>query len=112
MEPSSPSAPIVDARVRVFLVVSLLLATVQLGLLVPAWREWRAGVPDAYTNEHLRQVLSAVSGLSVALLLPIPLLMMRVPKERRASRLVLRGVWIALMTVTLYTFWLHYRARA
>ena len=102
----SPSQPISRARVRGFLVVSLLLTAFQLCLLVPAWQEWQAGTPDRYRSEHLRQLMGAVTGLAMALALPIPLVQMRLSKTPRGPRVALWGLWSALMAVGVYGIWL------
>jgi hypothetical protein len=101
----SPSHPISRARVRGFLVVSLVLTVVQLCLLVPAWLDWRAGAPDGYRNEHLRQLMGAVTGLAGALALPIPLVQMRLAQAPRGPRVALWSLWSALMVVIVYGIW-------
>ena len=103
----SPSYPISRALLRGFLVVSLVLATAHLVMLAMAWREWRAGTPDGYRDEHLRQILGAVSGLALALALPIPLVQMRRPKVPRGPRVALWSLWVALMAVVVYGIWVR-----
>ena len=106
MEPTPP-APIFDARVRAFVVVSLLLATVQVWRLVPFWHAWRAGAPDLYPGQHRGLLLGAVTGLTIALAIPIPLIVARLPKAMRGSRLALWTVWAVLMAITAYGLFLQ-----
>lgn len=106
MEPPDPQVR-TPALARGVVVVSLVLVVYHLALLVPTWQAWQAGAPDRYPDEHRRALLGTVSGLAIALAVPIPLLMMRIGRERRALRAAMWGGWAVCMAVSVYTFWLR-----
>src|SRR5690349_7132227 len=103
----SPPRTISRAVVRAVLGVALVLAAFQLVMMVPAWREWHAGTPDLYPGQHRGLFLGAVTGLALALALPIPIVLARLPKTRRGARAALWSAWGVLMALTVYGIWLR-----
>lgn len=83
-----------------FVAASLTLAGFQASHLLPRWREWQAGVPDAYAGQHRSLFFGALAGLLLALVIPIPLLLPRNGPAHRRRRSALLAVWGVLMAGT------------
>ena len=92
-----------DRMMAMFLIFCLVLAAWQVWRLPTAWHDWRAGVPDRYPGEHRDAALGAISGLAGAVLIPVPLAIMRTLPHQRGQRALLWGMWVALMSIVIWT---------
>jgi hypothetical protein len=84
-----------------FGVGSLCLAGLQMSLAARAWPAWRAGAPEVYLHQHAGLLLSAASGILLALLLPIPLLLTRAGEWRRSWGWALWIAWGVLSSIVM-----------
>jgi hypothetical protein len=91
--------------VVVFLLVSLAFAVSALMRLIPRWTAWSGGVPTEYPG-----VLSAVTSLLFALVLPIPVVLAQAKRLPRPLRFALWGAWFVLMAGILVMFRLEVAA--
>ena len=95
----------VPRTIVVYLLLSLAFAIGAVSRLVPRWTAWRGGLPDAYPG-----VLSAVTSLLFALILPIPVVLAYAKRLPPALRITLWGGWFILMAGILVMFRLEVNA--
>ena len=100
---SHVSAPPTNDRLprmqRGVAVVCLVLGLWHVWQLPGAWQEWHAGMPDFYPGQHRGLLLGHVTGLALALAIPLPGVMTSTRARTRASRAALSAAWIVLMGV-------------
>ena len=69
--------------------IPLLLVIVDLSVLVPQWRLWRAGAADLYPGEHRGLVVGNLGAIVLALAMPVPLFLSHWPDLPRRRRRLL-----------------------
>ena len=102
---SETNANRVPSIVVLFLLLSLALAISAVLRFVPRWEAWRGGLPNEYPG-----VLSAMTSLLFALILPIPVVLARAKRLPRGLRVALWSVWFILMAGILVMFRLEVAA--
>lgn len=65
-----------------------------------AWAEWHSGQPDGYPGQHRSMLLGHVTGLALALAIPLPGIMTQARDWSRGQRVALWITWGVLMAVT------------
>jgi hypothetical protein len=89
------------ARLQRWLTITCIALVAYHALTMPAaWRAWRDGLPDLYAGQHRALLLGHVTGLALALSLPLPTMMSAGGGRTRVRRWALWAAWAALMVVT------------
>jgi len=84
---------------RAILLVCVVLAAYHVWGLPGAWTAWHRGVADEYAGQHRGLLLGHVTGLALALAIPLPGLIGVAGKWSRGRRVALWGTWGVLMAV-------------
>ena len=95
----------VPRTIVLVLLASLAFAISAVVRLVPRWAAWRGGMPNEYPG-----VLSAVTSLLFALVLPIPVVLAHAKRLSRLLRFALWSAWFFLMAGILVMFRLEVAA--
>ena len=80
-----------------FALVSLVLVAGYARVLVRVWPVWRAGTGDGYLDQHQLLVLGGITGILLALSMPLLVLHSRAGQWRSEWRWALRAAWLALV---------------
>lgn len=92
---------------RLFSGFSILLVLMNLLILVPEWGLWRSGAADVYPGQHRNLVFGSLSGILLALALPIPVLLGYRPEMPQGRRRTLYVLVTALLVGSVAMQWGH-----
>ena len=101
IHPSRSRVPII------FSVCAVLLILFQLLVLVPEWRLWRSHAPEVYSGQHRGLVFGSLSGILLALAIPLPVFLSSWPQLSKGRRYFLYGLSSTLVLSSLVLLWLR-----